>query len=306
MSVLYKVYRLFSPKMRHRLKRWVGGLGHHASFLDSLKANKDAVGKRRLDEAFCHFLQTYSRLQNKPLAGLRCLDFGAGYVASDSLVMWLLGAARVDTVDYNAIAKSEALRQAVAAMDEDRLLGCAKNYGFVDLQDLRERLLILKSMVATGDLDLEQLNIHYRAPFDATDQAQVKTLQTVDLIWSTSVLEHIHPNYLEPILENLGGLLSPWGAMVHLVDARDHLDLDNAPFEFFEEDSDYILDRDFDARGNRLSAEDWKRVAESTKLDTKVLGLDSEFEKINAGQKGHFYLLMVKNAESGYAHLAHH
>ena len=177
---------------------------------------------------------------------------------------------------------------------------------YVDLQDLKERLTVLKTMADEGKLQLEQLGIYYRAPFDATDRAQVDELQMVDLIWSTSVLEHIHPNYLEPILFNLGSLLSPWGAMVHLIDARDHLDLENAPFGFFEEDADYILDRDFDARGNRLTAEEWKWVAESAKFDTKVLSLNGEFENINAGQMAHFYMLMLKNAESGYAHLAHH
>lgn len=307
MSVLYKVYRLFSPKMRHRLKRWVGGLGHHASLLDSHKANKDAIGKRRLDEAFCHFLQTYSRLQNKSLAGLRCLDFGAGYVITDSVVMWLLGASRVDTVDYNAIAQPAALRKAVAAMDEERLLGCAKNYGFVDLQDLKERLAVLKAMAAEDDLQLEQLSIYYRAPFDATDSAQVDELQMVDLIWSTSVLEHIHPNYLEPILVNLGRLLSPWGAMVHLIDARDHLDLDNAPLGFFDDDADYVLDRDFDARGNRLLPEEWAQVAGSIKQDSKVLGLDKNFENVSsATQRAHFYLLTTKHKASDHAHIAHH
>lgn len=307
MSVLYKVYRLCSPKMQHRLKRWVGGLGHHASLLDSLKANKDAIGKRRLDEAFCHFLKTYSRLQNKSLAGLRCLDFGAGYVATDSLVMWLLGASRVDTVDYNSIAQPAALRKAVAAMDEELLLGCAKNYGYVDLKDLKERLAVLKAMAAEGNLQLEQLSIYYRAPFDATDPAQVDELQTVDLIWSTSVLEHIHPNYLEPILVNLGRLLSPWGAMVHLIDARDHLDLENAPFGFFEEDADYILDRDFDARGNRLLPEEWAQVAGSIKQDAKVLGLDKNFENVpSAAQRAHFYLLTTKHKGSDHAHIAHH
>lgn len=307
MSVLYRVYRCFSPKMRHRLKRWVGGLGHHASLLDTLKANKDAIGKRRLDEAFCHFLQTYSRLQNKSLAGLRCLDFGAGYVATDSLVMWLLGASRVDTVDYNAIAQPAALRKAVAAMDEERLLGCAKKYGFVDLKDFKERLAILKAMVDEGNLQLDQLSIYYRAPFDATNRAQVDELQTVDLIWSTSVLEHIHPNYLEPILVNLGRLLTPWGVMVHLIDARDHLDLENAPFGFFDEDADYVLDRDFDARGNRLLPEEWAQVAGSIKQDAKVLGLDKNFENVSsAAQRAHFYLLTAKHKASDHVHIAHH
>lgn len=308
MGILYKIYRLLGPQTRHSLKRWVGGLGHGASVLDSLKASKDALGKRRLDEAFCHFLKIYSRLQNKSLSGLRCIDFGAGYVISDSLVMWLLGAHCVETLDYNAIANSEALRKAVLAVDEARLFGCAKSYGFIDMTDLKERLGRLRGMAQRGNLSLEALNIRYRAPFDATDASQIERLQPVDLIWSTSVLEHIHPQYMEAILSNLTKVLSPWGGMVHLVDARDHLDLDNAPFGFFDADTDYVLDQDFDARGNRLMLSDWTKIAQSTVADGVVVSLDSQFNLIHPEDDvpAPFYLLMIKNQGTANAHPTHH
>lgn len=308
MGVLYKLYKALNPQMRHRVKRWVGGLGHHASLLDSLKANKDALGKRRLDVAFCHFLEIYSRLQNKSLAGLRCVDFGAGYVITDSLVMWLLGAARVDTVDYNPIARPSALRQAVLAMDVQSLLNFAHKFGFVDLRDLSERLIQLRNMAQVGDIRLEDLGIHYQAPFDATDPKQVERLAKVDLIWSTSVLEHIHPNYLEPILANLATVLFPWGAMLHLVDARDHLDLEEAPFGFLEDGSDYLLDRDFDARGNRLSYAEWSRIVRAIHgIDSDVVGLSAQFVAMpcTMGLMAHFYLLMAKKSAAN-AHSAHH
>lgn len=308
MSILYKIYRLLDPQMRHNLKRWVGGLGHGASVLDSLKASKDALGKRRLDEAFCHFLKIYSRLQNKSLSGLRCIDFGAGYVISDSLVMWLLGANCVETLDYNALANSEALRKAVLAVDEVRLLSCAKNYGFIDMGELKERLGRLRSMAQNGNLALDALNIGYLAPFDATNASQVARLQSVDLIWSTSVLEHIHPQYMEPILSNLTKVLSPWGGMVHLVDARDHLDLDNAPFGFFDADTDYVLDRDFDARGNRLVLSDWTKIAQSAVAEGVVVSLDSQFNLMHPEDDvpAPFYLLMSKNQGTPNANPAHH
>lgn len=297
MALLYKLYHMLSPRMRHRIKSWVGGVGHHVSLLDSLKANKAAVGKRRLDEAFCHFLEIYSRLQNKSLAGLQCMDFGAGYVITDSLVMWLLGASRVDTVDYNAICRPSALRKAVQRMDEERLLGFAKQFGFIDQHDLTERLTLLKHMARKGEIPLAQLGIHYHAPFDATHDAQVGRLGPIDLVWSTSVLEHIHPEYLSPILDNLAGVLSPWGVMVHLIDGRDHLDLNGAPFGFLAEDTDYVLDRDFDARGNRLLQKDWERIGDAIPgVDARILGLDGAFKMMLpfVDPRVHFYLLMAK------------
>ncbi|MGV0954040.1 MAG: hypothetical protein ACOYBR_06990 [Fluviibacter sp.] len=311
MGFLYTLYKALSPQMRYRAKRWVGGLGHHASLLDSLKANKDALGKRRLDIAFCHFLEMYSRLQNKSLAGLRCIDFGAGYVISDSLVMWLLGAARVDTLDYNPIARSSALRKAVIAMDETHLLNFACKFGFVDMRDLSERLARLKRLAQVGDIPLEALGIYYQAPFDATKAEHLRQLVQVDLVWSTSVLEHIHPKYLAPILTNLAMLLSPWGAMLHLIDARDHLDLEEAPFGFLEDGSDYLLDRDYDARGNRLSWLEWRGVSGDMDIhdaETEVIGLNAGFESMPYAldSMAHFYLLMAKKKTATYAHTAHH
>ncbi len=299
MAILYKFYRLLSPRMRLRVKSLVGGVGHHVSLLDSLKANKDAVNKRRLDEAFCHFLEIYCRVQNKSLEGLRCLDFGAGYVITDSLVMWLLGAIRVDTVDYNAISRSSALCKAVQCMDEARLLSFAKQFGFIDQHDLTERLTLLKDMARQGEIPLDQLGIHYHSPFDATNDAQVDRLGTIDLVWSTSVLEHIHPKYLSPILNNLVGLLSPWGVMVHLIDARDHLDLNEEPFGFFAENTDYVLDRDFDARGNRLLRKDWERICEDIPgVDARITALDDAFKMRSpcVDQRAHFYLLRAKRS----------
>lgn len=311
MGILYTLYKALSPQMRHRAKRWVGGLGHSASLLDSLKANKDALGKRCLDIAFCHFLEMYSRLQNKSLAGLRCMDFGGGYVISDSLVMWLLGAARVDTLDYNPIARPAALRKAVLAMDETHLLNFARKFGFVDMQDLSERLARLKKLAQAGDIPIEALGIYYQSPFDATNAEQLRHLAEVDLVWSTSVLEHIHPKYLPPILANLATLLSPWGAMLHLIDARDHLDLEEAPFGFLEDATDYLLDRDYDARGNRLSWLEWREVSGCMDIhdaNTEVVGLNAGFESIPyaSDSKAHFYLLMAKKKTATYAHIAHH
>lgn len=301
MSIFYKTYRLLSPRMRNRVKTWVGGLGHHTSLFDSLKANKDGEGKRRLDNAFCHFLEFYSRLQNKPLTGARCLDFGAGYVISDSLVMWLLGANRVDAVDYNAIFRPSALRKAVLAMDERRLRDFSKGFDFVDQKSLTERLTLLKSIARNGDIPLNQLGIFYRAPFDATDAADVRCLESIDLVWSTSVLEHIHPRYLLPILNNLASALSPCGAMVHLIDARDHFDLEGAPFGFFDKVADYELDRDFDARGNRLTHKEWEKISTSISgVDSRVMGLKSDFSAMSSREdlRSHYYLLTAKTVNA--------
>jgi SAM-dependent methyltransferase len=46
---------------------------------------------------------------------------------------------------------------------------------------------------------------------------------SVDLVMSKSVLEHVTPTRVRPLLEELHRVLRPGGAMVHRIDLRDHM-----------------------------------------------------------------------------------
>ena len=94
--------------------------------------------------------------------------------------------------------------------------------------------------------------IEYKAPFDMSKEY----LAGLDLIHSESVLEHVAPWEVAPLLENLAKSLAPNGVMIHSIDLRDHLDPGNSPFRFLDDPS-YDPSMDFDARGNRMRRSDW-------------------------------------------------
>jgi hypothetical protein len=109
--------------------------------------------------------------------------------------------------------------------------------------------------------------IDYRAPFDFNKDR----LEGIDFIHSESVLEHIAPQDVLPVLRNLAGSLVPGGVMVHSIDLRDHLDPVRSPFGFLQ-DPNYDASRDFDARGNRMRRSDWLRAfADVPALQTMCL-----------------------------------
>jgi SAM-dependent methyltransferase len=87
--------------------------------------------------------------------------------------------------------------------------------------------------------------------------------EKVDFIHSVSVLEHVPAPVAKPILENLLASLNPGGAMIHEIDLRDHLDMENAPLAFLAIGDDYDPQTDFDRRGNRLRRSDWLEIINS-------------------------------------------
>ena len=193
-------------------------------------------------------------LDRIPLGG-RALDFGAGYVASDSLALWLLGMDEVVAVDLNAIAKPEALVRAVRGIDENQVAEIRRFLQPERLTIFNERLQKVRS---AADENLPAPPFTYLAPFDVLAIHQHGPTD-VDLLWSTSVLEHIRPSLLPSVLDALTGMLSEGGAAYHFIDLRDHLNFE-VPFAFGSADIPFDPEANADERGNGMTVEDWRRL----------------------------------------------
>lgn len=66
----------------------------------------------------------------------------------------------------------------------------------------------------------KESGFEYRAPFDVRDTDYAK--DSIDIVFSRSVLEHIPLQGLEPIMTEMHRILKPDGAMVHTIDLSDH------------------------------------------------------------------------------------
>jgi hypothetical protein len=207
-----RIYALLPSTARYRLKKLVRAAGHRSSIVDGLKARRDAAGKRRLDVALRHVLNVFRLCNHNNLDHQRVVDFGAGYVLADSVALWLLGAEKIFAVDINAVAHRKALIDSVRAAD-DRAIR--------DLLGSLPEVVREKSLQRWERLGKEPKNvwaiadITYLAPRDILKCAWEH--EKVDLVWSTSVLEHIPPTSVQPVLSRLQNLLAPGAKGIHFI-----------------------------------------------------------------------------------------
>jgi SAM-dependent methyltransferase len=80
----------------------------------------------------------------------------------------------------------------------------------------------LESSTFVGDEELAR-----RVRFSRYDgQNLPASPASVDLVASKSVLEHVSPAQVEPLVRDMGRVLKPGGGAVHLIDLRDHMHID--------------------------------------------------------------------------------
>ncbi|MDD9957008.1 MAG: methyltransferase domain-containing protein [Anaerolineaceae bacterium] len=165
--------------------------------------------------------------EQRPLDGARVMEVGSGRSLAIPVLMWLLGAKRVLTVDLNRYLRPEVLRADLAYLRanqpwlNEQLAPLAGESGPTSGR-LRDLLALdLEGPPARLPEDLLRLcGIDYRAPADAAalDLAD----GSIDVHLSRAVLEHVPPDDLAGILREASRVLKPDGLCVHLIDLSDH------------------------------------------------------------------------------------
>lgn len=244
------VGRLPRP-VRKALRAAIGGGAHRANWTQALWAWHYARGEKRLDRVAEGLAPLLAR-EVASLEGRAVLEFGSGHLLSEALVPWLAGAAEVTACDYNPILNWRFARAAVANADRPALVEALRP--LADPARLAERLGQLEALPAWTPDALARIGLRYRAPLDWSGPAPLGAM--FDLIHSTSVLEHLPPAAVAPILANLHDALRPGGLMLHRIHLEDHLDFAGHPFAFLGAGTDW-READADSRGNRLRASDW-------------------------------------------------
>lgn len=257
-ATLHSVFRKLPPTWRAELKRLAGTEGHGHSTFDWLSARKDALGKKRLDRALTGVVDNLGTARVATLRDAVCVDFGAGYVPTDGVAMWVLGAREVHGIDYNKIAKSKEIARAVLSAD---FLAVEARLETLKLDtDWRDRLTKVKAWAENRPTPFPP-GYNYIAPADVI--AQPSLVPSFDVLLSTSVLEHIRPSLMTPLLDALKAREKLNAAQFHQVDLRDHRDFTNAPYGFFDESEAYDPESDADVRGNGMSLRDWEALLTS-------------------------------------------
>ena len=159
------------------------------------------------------------------IEGKSFLEIGTGRTVDIPLALWLCGAGRLMTIDLNTYLVEELACNSVSF-----LCGRAETSAiFADLAErplFKERLERLRRFNGRlADL-LRMTGIEYVAPADAARLTLPD--QSIDFHISFTVLEHIAPETLVPILHESQRVLVPGGLLLHIIDPSDHFSHDDA------------------------------------------------------------------------------
>lgn len=154
---------------------------------------------------------------HRHVEGAAILEIGTGWVPVVPLLLHLMGAKRIITVDLNRHLQAELTLQVVPLL-ADCLEELQRRCG-VSTRIMRTRLQSLLAAESVEDL-FSRAGIEYRAPADAAN-TKIET-GTIDIVYSNLVLEHVPQEVLLDIHSESLRLLAPDGVIWHNVDYSDH------------------------------------------------------------------------------------
>ena len=207
------------------------------------------------------------------------LEVGTGRTVTLPIILWLLGAKRVITVDLHPYLKSELVADEVAYLQSHsgELFDVLAEH---DLQpDRFQRLMNVSLPRYALAAALEMCSIEYTAPADASRLPLADG--AVDFHVSTNVFEHIPPDSLSSILREAARVLDGKGLAVHRIDHSDHFshsDRALSPVNFL-----------------RYGEREWERLAGNRYMYMNRLQVD-DFQRIFA-ESGHEVLALVANPD---------
>jgi len=133
------------------------------------------------------------------------LELGPGDSLASALLGYASGASKTYLVDVDSFARKDvAFYRALAADLCNRGLQCPDLSGVMSFDDI-----------------LESSNARYLT--DGLSSLRTIPSDSVDFIWSHSVLEHVRKDELVSVLGELQRILKPGGLSSHNVDYQDHL-----------------------------------------------------------------------------------
>jgi hypothetical protein len=144
-----------------------------------------------------------------PVADARCLEFGAGWDCAIGLALCALGVRDQILIDINAKLHYDLINETLdqARRLADKVAARAPGANAFALPDRIDSLL-----------DLSAIGIKYHVG----DLLKMEAPRGLDLITSTSVMEHIPADDLPSIVQHCRGLLRSGGLFAAAIDTIDH------------------------------------------------------------------------------------
>lgn len=160
------------------------------------------------------------RAAGRPIPGARLMEVGTGWYPTFPFACYLAGARSVVTFDLNRHLKPDLTRACGERLGD--FLEVIASTADVPLGEVTERYRTLRRVLAER-IDLGAATggvVDYRAPADARSTGLPD--DSIDCVFSNSVLEHVPPDAIEGIFRECGRVLAPAAIMFHSVNCGDH------------------------------------------------------------------------------------
>ena len=218
--------------------------------------------------------------QGGSIEGATVLEIGTGRRLTLPVILWLMGAEQVISVDLHRYVK-----RAIVEMDLRALLADADANGAGMMKEVRADRLEQVRALLCSNWDLETLcrlgKIRYAAPTDAGSLDLPATC--VDYHISYTVFEHIPAPILQEILREACRVIRNPGMAIHFIDHSDHFahsDLSISAINFLQFDDDEwarLADNRY-MYMNRLRVDDYPALYRSA--NHEILNLESTRELV--------------------------
>jgi SAM-dependent methyltransferase len=154
------------------------------------------------------------------LATSTFVEIGTGWYPTFPLCFYLAGVHKVFTLDLNRLLKTDMTRQLADRLAAHVSLIAREAGKSLDEVTAKQRALV--AAIDRGESVLQATGsvVDYRAPADAS--ATSLGANTVDVVFSNSVLEHVPGPVIEACFAEAMRILKPGGIMFHSVNCGDH------------------------------------------------------------------------------------
>lgn len=155
-----------------------------------------------------------------PIEGATLVEVGTGWYPTFPFCLYLAGVARVYSFDLHRLLKTEMVHLLADRLSAHVALIAREAERSED--EVKAEQVTLAAAVTSG-AGLSQATggiVDYRAPADASETSLLA--ESVDVVFSNSVLEHVPRPMIEAIFVEAKRILRPGGIMVHAVNCGDH------------------------------------------------------------------------------------
>jgi SAM-dependent methyltransferase len=165
---------------------------------------------------------------NFSVSGARLMEIGTGWHPALPVCFALAGADSIATFDIVRLMGETVTSRLLESLEEH--LPKIADLAGKSLAEVHARLLELRQSSNLGEL-LGKSRIEYFAPADG--RATGLESDSIDLVYSNSVLEHVHRDEIRGLMEESFRVLKPEGLAMHNVGCNDH-------YAFFDKSISFV------------------------------------------------------------------